>query len=929
MRRQRISLNGTWSFGLGGAADGLEPGTGVPEAGDRSIQIPRSYQSSFPELFSHTGYTIFLKSGINVPGDWLDDEIVLRFDAVNYWCEVWVNGVYLGNHEGGYTPFEFSVSQVLLSDRTNEVAVRVLTPSIDDSRFPFIEIPHGKQDWYGPAGGIWQDVYLERRHSTHIETVYVTPDIIDASIHVTIEVSVPEGVLTADLKVFEAGPEQGEPITIDRIVRNGTDEFLHARMPMPNPRLWSPESPHLYTLKVILSETGVPVDELAVTFGMRSVENRDGTFYLNGRPYYVIGALDQDFYPDTGYTPPSQEYLEDQFRKAKEMGLNLLRCHIKVPHPMYFEVADRIGMLLWWDLPNWGISSNTDLRHRTTDMAIHRGMALMAEAMSLDHNHPSVVIRSIVNENWGPDLVGNETHRRWLVSAFDECKKRDPTRLLVDNSACCDNFHVKTDIEDFHTYFSMPDHRDRFESWLRAFSGRPEWTFHDSATVQRTGKEILMLSEFGNWGLPALKPLHESYGGEPDWYKGRLTKDVSGKDSPAEQDRVVDTSDIRKNFENSGLTNVFRDFDDYAVASQAIQFQAVQHQVNFTRRAATIQGYVITELTDLHWEANGMLDFARNPKSHFPRWREINSLDLVIPEIARYSVYSGETVTIPVYVSHYSDTDLDGSVIEWTALPGKSGGRILVDRCPTGSVIPVGTIECQFSSAALATTGEIRCTWIGRDGRAANSRSISIGVYGLPDARDQRVSVSIDRELPASFPDRIGATIVPESPRAEVSILHCIPGLPTHLVRSGIFDGISVCVISQPGTYRIGDTDIEAVSREGVLSGDWATNNNWISPQAFPNIPCNGLLGFECEGIASDLLIAPNDNVKPLAGMVLGWAYNGGSYVGTVADSDGRKTIITTVSVSRACTEPAVATFVHDLIRSCRALARNLEGEEV
>ena len=258
MKRQRIDLNGAWNFGTFEHDESHRP-----PRGERTIEVPRSYQSALEDLFSHTGYATYTRSGCIVPEDWFADEVVLHFDAVNYWCEVWVNGTRIGEHEGGYTPFEFRVDGALNRGEGNEIALLVLTPSIDDGRFPFAEIPHGKQDWYGPAGGIWQDVYVERRSSSHIEALRLTPEVEDK--RVTAEVTLAglaptEATYELATSVVEhAGDGETVARTTRRLDRSATT--LSTALAIDEPRLWSPEDPHRYLVRTRLYRDGALVDE--------------------------------------------------------------------------------------------------------------------------------------------------------------------------------------------------------------------------------------------------------------------------------------------------------------------------------------------------------------------------------------------------------------------------------------------------------------------------------------------------------------------------------------------------------------------------------------------------------------------------------------------------------------------------------------------
>lgn len=907
MQRPRIDLNGTWNFGIFDRGSQKQP-----PRGDRIIEVPRSYQSAFADLFSHTGYASYTRSGFVVPEDWFTDQIVLHFDAVNYWCEVWINGTPVGEHHGGYTPFEFRINEVLTPHECNEIALWVLSPAIDDDRFPFMEVPHGKQDWYGPAGGIWQDVYIERRPATYIESLRLTPQLATEQVTAAVTLS----GLTAGAESYELTTtvmdRTGAPIATETRRLEPSAASFSLTLAIDTPRPWSPEDPYLYVARAQLSSNDSAIDTVTEHFGMRQVAVRNGELLLNGEPYYAIGALDQDFYPHTGYTPPSVAYLEDQFRKAKAMGLNLLRCHIKIPHRAYLDVADRLGMLVWYDLPNWGASFSEPLRHNATTTAIERGEALLTQAIGIDYNHPSVVIRTIINENWGTDLVNDATHRRWLADAWQRFKRMDPTRLLVDNSACCDNFHVATDIEDFHTYFSMPDHRRAFDRKLAEFAGHPAWTFADDDTATRTGDEVLMLSEFGNWGLPSLKQLEASYGGEPDWLRHRPSQATTGRSGESAEAAVVDPAGATAAFADSELATVFTTFEHYAVASQRLQFQALRYQIQQIRSYQTIRGYVITELTDLHWEANGMLDMARNPKSHFALWKTVNAPDLIVPRVSRYTSFADQEIAVQLSVSHFSSRVLDGGAIHWSAEPGDQRGTLPLERCPRGEVSPVGTVSYRAATLERATTITLHFTLTTADGAVVNRTTSDVGVYPRLEA-DSLGPVYCRHDRVAEHLRRRGAYLTAAPAEAELVILD---GPPTAQELQALSSGQTLIVaLHAPGEYTVAGRQLRVVTRDGVLAGDWATNNNWIAPNAFPGVLGDGLLGFASEGIAGELVIERGAEGTILAGLVVGWAYHGGAYCLTWQTAGGGRIVALTVPIEQAAEEPALSAFLGDLMR--------------
>ncbi len=407
------------------------------------------------------------------------------------------------------------------------------------------------------------------------------------------------------------------------------------------------------------------------TFGFRTIETRSGMLLLNGEPLYLRAALDQDYYPELISTPPSYEYIEKEMRQALEMGFNCLRVHIKVADPRYYEAADRLGLLIWTELPNHARLMGLAPQHARETIS---GMVLR------DWNHPSIIIWTIINENWGLDITDPE-QRAWLAAEYHWLKGFDPTRLVVDNSACWGNAHVVTDIEDFHNYYAMPDHFNQWREWVAMFAKRPWWSFAHlyrnypevrqfmkdpwhaaerppALEIERKGDEPLVVSEFGNWGLPDLEQLYAGYGGrEPWWFE-------TGHDWG---EGVAYPHGIEERFRTFHLQRAFGSLKALIRASQRLQTQAFKYQIEEMRRHEAIQGYVVTEFTDVHWEANGVLDMHRNPKQVAEALPQFNADDVVFAQLNRTTYASGEDVRLRVFVSHYSGLSLDGCRVEWEA----------------------------------------------------------------------------------------------------------------------------------------------------------------------------------------------------------------------------------------------------------------------
>ena len=332
---------------------------------------------------------------------------------------------------------------------------------------------------------------------------------------------------------------------------------------VPAPRLWSPGSPTLYTVEASLS--GSVRDRVTDRFGFREFVARDGGFFLNGEPFYMIGALDQDFYPDTIYSTPGKAYLIDMMQKGRALGLNVLRCHIKVCDPDYLAAADEVGMLVWYEVPSW---------ERWTPASVERGKAIFDAMTKRDWNRPSIVIQTLINEAWGIDMKQAD-QRAGLLKWFEESRpKLQPLgRLLVDNSPCCENFHLKTDIDDYHQYLSIPDNADRWDKWVADFATRPAWAFSSHGDAVRTKREPLVVSEFGNWGLPVLPA-------ELPWW---FARDFDGR-------AITRPAGLFDRFHGLGFDRVFGDYPTLARETQWRQFYSLKHEIESMRRHALDSG---------------------------------------------------------------------------------------------------------------------------------------------------------------------------------------------------------------------------------------------------------------------------------------------------------------------------------------------------
>jgi beta-galactosidase/beta-glucuronidase len=355
-----------------------------------------------------------------LPDRWRGQRVWLCFGAVDHHATVWVNGVQVGEHEGGYSEFRFDITPQVRFDRPNTVVVRV------EDRTER-ETPLGKQvpDWYTSVSGIWQTVWLEATGAARIESFQIAP--------LADEAGVPTGVV--EFRVALDREAVREPLQLELRSRNRafpavrfgileTDAEKTFRLTLENPRLWSPSSPYLYPFELrLLSADGKRVyDAVQGYFGVRTVRwgkygDAEHSFVLlNGKPIYLRGVLDQSYNPDGLYTAPDDEFLKRDIELAKRAGFNMMRIHIKADEPRKLYWADKLGMLIQADIPCFFTPSE-------------RARALfektLRDQIRRDFNHPSIIAWTIFNEEWGLGRLSETPPAR---TAWTGCCRWSPSR---------------------------------------------------------------------------------------------------------------------------------------------------------------------------------------------------------------------------------------------------------------------------------------------------------------------------------------------------------------------------------------------------------------------------------------------------------------------------------------------------------------------
>lgn len=438
MKRQDwLNLNGMWEYAIRAEE---EP---APRQYDGFILVPFPVESALSGVKRPVGgeNRLWYRRTFTVPEDWTTKRVLLHFEGVDWETRIWVNGSELGTHRGGYDPFGFDISDALKKRGEQEVILSVWDP-VDEGTQPRgkqVREPHGI--WYTSVTGIWGTAWLEPVAETHIESLKVIPDIDTNEVHVTVQCpeSAPDHTVEASVSVpgKDSSPIRGTGITGQKI-----------SLVLQDVRLWSPDSPFLYDLELILKDSqGREVDRVDSYFGMRKISvEKDETgvnrLFLNDRAQFMLGPLDQGWWPDGLYTAPTDEALRYDLEVTKQLGMNMLRKHVKVEPRRFYYWCDKLGVIVWQDMP----SGDAFLGKDREDIQRSPGSAAQFEA-ELERmiasllNHPSIVVWVPFNEGWGQYDTGR------IVELI---RKLDPTRLVDNASGWADR--GVGDVHDIHAY---------------------------------------------------------------------------------------------------------------------------------------------------------------------------------------------------------------------------------------------------------------------------------------------------------------------------------------------------------------------------------------------------------------------------------------------------------------------------------------------
>jgi hypothetical protein len=565
-RAEWTELDGEWQFAHDDGDVGLDEGwSDRDDVFDRTIVVPFPPESELSGIHE-TGYhpVVWYRRVIACPRPDGGDRVLLTFGAVDYRCSVWVNGRRVGDHEGGHTSFTLDVTTALDPDTDDQVLVVRAEDWHDD-----VSQPRGKQDWserphgiwYHRTTGIWQTVWWERVGEAHLTELHISPDAVRGQLDV--EARIPrargEGLALRCRVRFE-----GETLAETTVVVTDPDVRLTIELPFARNYqevhriTWRPEWPNLLDVDLTLLRDGEPVDEVSSYTGLRRVGYADGHFMLNNQPYYLRLVLGQGYWPESHLAAPSPAALRREVELIKELGFNGVRIHQKVEDPRFLYWCDRLGLLVWGEMPSPYAYSTTMVERVTREWL---------EVVRRDRSHPSIVTWVPLNESWGLQMIEHDPAQQHFASALYHLTRAiDPSRPVISNDGW---EHTDSDIWGVHDY--GPSGGGLQDRW-----GTPE-AVRRSLHEGRPGRRRVLLQEGTDRGQPVV-----------------ITEFGGLSFAPAAGEEWFGYS---------------------TVASADDLVEKLAELVGALLDSPTVAGFCYTQLTDTLQENNGLLTADREPKA--------------------------------------------------------------------------------------------------------------------------------------------------------------------------------------------------------------------------------------------------------------------------------------------------------------------------
>ncbi|HBJ16525.1 MAG TPA: glycoside hydrolase family 2 [Clostridiales bacterium] len=552
-----LCLNGEWDFSIG------------EKTLDRKIIVPYACETALSGI-EDKGFhkTVWYRRTFTLPGEMGGKNILLHFGAVDYRCDVWVNGQYIRSHTGGQTGFAADITDAV--DQTGDNVIEVKAE--DDYRD--LEMPRGKQFWelnsrsifYSRTTGIWQTVWLEAVEPLYLVGCHITPEFDRRAVRFEYQLSEIAKKIAFDISFqgTAAANLTVAPQSCKGSVTVGLDQTGLQAWNFQEDLAWTPENPRLFDAKITVYGENGTTDRVDTYFGMRKVSIENGRFLLNNREYYQKLVLDQGYWEQSLLTAPSDEDFIKDIRLTKAMGFNGVRKHQKVEDPRYLYHADRLGLLVWGEIGAAYVYSRE---------YAHRIYSEWMEAVERDYNHPCIVAWTPLNESWGvPEIKVDRQQQAHCNALMYMTKSVDDTRVVMDNDGW---EHTCGDLLTIHDYSPSGEKlRKHFESM-------------ESVLTMTPGGRSLFADGYGYRGQPILVT---EFGGV----------------------KYAPESDLARSWGYCEENDLGAYTRKYAELTRAILDSPL------------IQGYCYTQLTDVENEENGLLTYHRDIKIPLDTIRKIN-----------------------------------------------------------------------------------------------------------------------------------------------------------------------------------------------------------------------------------------------------------------------------------------------------------------
>lgn len=580
-RNDWINLNGTWTYQLDPVRSGFERGNINTTGFDSLITVPFAPESMLSGV-QHKDFIsrIWYHRSISVPASWSDKSVILHFGAVYYESEVYIDGKFVGRHHGGSSSFSYDITRFVKTGKMHNLVV----VASSDLRSGLQTAGKQSLQWashncnYTRTTGIWQTVWMEGVDEYALKSLHVMTDIDQQQVAIK-----PTYYHQSTHRLTVHVRDNGKTVATRTVAANNSSVIV---IPIKDPKLWSPESPFLYDLELLVTSLdGQEIDKISSYFGMRKIHVEGNRIYLNNQAYYQRLVLDQGFYPDGIWTSPSDEALKRDIMLGKEAGFNGARLHQKVFEERYYYWADKLGYLTWGESASWGMDANNI-------EAARNFISEWMECVERDRNHPSLVIWTPFNEQWWPDKTN---YPRLAGDIYQLTKLLDPTRPVNGVSG---GAHILTDIWTVHHYEQDPEKlRDIFYS---------DGKYFQTPNEAHPGHRNIGFNEIkdnNNYIFPVYdgqKPYFVDEFGGIKWVSDEKLQQLDSKT------------------QTWGYGDAPRTLDEF--------YQRLEGQVDqVLSLSEQIWGYCYTQLTDVEQEQNGIYNYDRSTKFDMEKIKKIFS----------------------------------------------------------------------------------------------------------------------------------------------------------------------------------------------------------------------------------------------------------------------------------------------------------------